>query len=158
MTYIFATINLSKEDLTMPIDDIMQQALSITRAQASVRPMSAAEVAAYAIDIAKGIKATLEPVANQEEEAQTPAIDPKHSIKENSITCLECGKTFKVLTIRHLRTHGLDAKSYKEKWNLKKSTSLACKSLIRVRRKKMHDMQLWTRRKTAKAVVKEPEM
>ena len=52
-----------------------------------------------------------------------------------------------MLTIRHLRTHGLDAKTYKEKYGFRKNTPLACKSLIRVRRKKMNDMRLWTRKK-----------
>lgn len=44
----------------MNMDDIMQQALNITRAQAGVRPMSASEVAAYAAEIAKGIRTILE--------------------------------------------------------------------------------------------------
>lgn len=43
----------------MNMDDIMQQALNITRAQAGVRPMSASEVAAYAAEIAKGIRTIL---------------------------------------------------------------------------------------------------
>ena len=131
----------------MNMDDIMQQALNITRAQAGVRPMSASEVAAYAAEIAKGIRTILESEPEEEDfesgENTTPACDPKRSIKENSIICLECGRSFRVLTIRHLRTHGLDAKTY----GFRKNTPLACKSLIRVRRKKMNDMRLWTRKK-----------
>ena len=46
--------------MRMNMDDIMQQALNITRAQAGVRPMSASEVAAYAAEIAKGIRTILE--------------------------------------------------------------------------------------------------
>ena len=126
----------------MNMDDIMQQALNITRAQAGVRPMSASEVAAYAAEIAKGIRTILESGENT-----APACDPKRSIKENSIICLECGRSFRVLTIRHLRTHGLDARTYKEKYGFKKNTPVACKSLIRVRSKKMYDMRLWTRKK-----------
>lgn len=32
--------------------------------------------------------------------------DPRKSVKEKSITCLECGKTFKILTRKHLASHG----------------------------------------------------
>lgn len=135
----------------MNMDDIMQQALNITRAQAGVRPMPASEVAAYAAEIAKGIRTILESEPEEEDfesgENTAPACDPKRSIKENSIICLECGRSFRVLTIRHLRTHGLDARTYKEKYGFRKNTPLACKSLIRVRRKKMNDMRLWTRKK-----------
>ncbi len=137
--------------MRMNMDDIMQQALNITRAQAGVRPMSASEVAAYAAEIAKGIRTILESEPEEEDfesgENTAPACDPKRSIKENSIICLEYGRSFRVLTIRHLRTHGLDARTYKEKYGFKKNTPLACKSLIRVRRKKMNDMRLWTRKK-----------
>ncbi len=47
---------------------------------------------------------------------------------------------------RQLKTHGLTAKEYKAKWGLKKTTSLAAKSLVRMRRKKMQEMRLWERK------------
>ena len=76
----------------MNMDDIMQQALNITRAQAGVRPMSASEVAAYAAEIAKGIRTILESEPEEEDfesgENTAPACDPKRSIKENSIYAL----------------------------------------------------------------------
>lgn len=51
----------------MNMDDIMQQALNITRAQAGVRPMSASEVAAYAAEIAKGTRTILESEPEEED-------------------------------------------------------------------------------------------
>ncbi len=74
-------------------------------------------------------------------------VDPKKSIKEKSITCLECGKSFKILTRKHLVIHGLDAVEYREKWGMKKNTPLVCKALQRERRKKMKSMALWERRR-----------
>ena len=74
----------------------------------------------------------------------------KRSIKEKSIVCLECGKTFKVITKKHLALHGLDAVSYREKWGLKKGTLLTCKELQRARRQKMKDMKLWEKRALAR--------
>jgi predicted transcriptional regulator len=76
--------------------------------------------------------------------------DAKKSIKERSVVCMECGKTFKILSAKHLALHGLDAKSYREKWGLKKGTALAAKSLQRDRRNKMKEMKLWERRGAAK--------
>ena len=73
--------------------------------------------------------------------------DPRKSIKEKSITCMECGKTFKILTRKHLASHNLDAAEYREKWGLKKDTPLVCKGLQRERRKKMKDMKLWEKRR-----------
>ncbi len=73
--------------------------------------------------------------------------DARKSIKERSVTCLECGKTFRILTRRHLASHNLDAEQYRAKWGLKKGTPLVSKDLQRERRKKMKDMKLWEKRR-----------
>lgn len=122
--------------------DIMQQAIEIARAQAGVRPMTAAEIASYVSELVQ----TLGNVMNPEEAKPSPAVDPKSSIGESYVTCLECGKKYKVIGNRHLKSHGLTTESYKEKWGLKKDVSLAAKSLVRTRRKKMLDMRLWERK------------
>lgn len=125
--------------------DIMQQAIEIARAQAGVRPMTAAEIASYVSELVQ----TLGNVMNPEEAKPSPAVDPKSSIGESYVTCLECGKKYKVIGNRHLKSHGLTTESYKEKWGLKKDMSLAAKSLVRTRRKKMLDMRLWERKQGA---------
>ncbi|MBU3832790.1 MAG: MucR family transcriptional regulator [Candidatus Desulfovibrio faecigallinarum] len=123
----------------------MQQAIEIARAQAGVRPMTAAEIASYVSELVQ----TLGNVMNPEEAKPSPAVDPKSSIGESYVTCLECGKKYKVIGNRHLKSHGLTTESYKEKWGLKKDVSLAAKSLVRTRRKKMLDMRLWERKQGA---------
>ena len=126
--------------------DIMQQALEIARAQAGVRSMTAAEVANYIRELAQQLEAAMSP----EESPQMPPVEPKNSIGESYVTCLECGKKFKVMGNRHLKTHGLTTKEYKAKWGLKKDVSLAAKCLVRMRRKKMQDMRLWERKASAR--------
>lgn len=126
----------------MPNIELMQQAIEITRAQAGVRPMTATEVADYIKELAR----TLEEAFNEEEPAPMPAVDPKNSIGESYVTCIECGKKFKVLGNRHLKTHDLTSKEYKAKWGIKKDVTLAAKGLVRMRRKKMKDMRLWERK------------
>ena len=53
---------------------------------------------------------------------------------------------FKILTKKHIATHGLTVEEYRERCGYKKGTPLVCKSLQRERRKKMKDMKLWERR------------
>lgn len=49
---------------------------------------------------------------------QKPAVNPKKSVHEDYIICLEDGKKFKSLK-RHLMTHyGLSPDQYREKWGL----------------------------------------
>lgn len=126
------------------MEEYLKQALDIVKAQASVRSMTEEEITSMVQKIAEGIKRVVE---GREDTSQAPVIDPKKAIKERSIVCLECGKSFKVLTKKHLASHGLTPKEYKEKWGYKKNTSLVCKSLARERRKKMESMKLWERRK-----------
>ena len=124
----------------------IKEALEIVKAQASVRNMTDEEIISLVKSLAEGIKNIGE--GNLETpQQQEPAVPTKKAIKEKSITCLECGKTFKVLTKKHLATHDLTPDAYREKWGLKKGVPLICKSLQRQRRKKMKDMRLWEKRK-----------
>ncbi len=124
------------------MDSVMKKALAIAKAQAGVRLMTAAEVATYVSDVAQGLRKIIDSDCG----TSSPAISPKRSIGESYVVCLECGKKFKVLTIRHLKTHGLTAKEYKDRWGIKKDISLTAKGLVRLRRRKMHEMRLWERR------------
>ena len=129
----------------MQNDDAFVQALSITRAQAGVRAMTAQEIIEYAKEVARGIRSVQG--FGGDCAVGFSSVDPKDSVREGSVVCLECGMKFKMLTKRHLALHGLTPEAYKAKWGLKKSASLACKALQRMSRKKMQDMQLWSRRK-----------
>ena len=131
----------------MQNDEAFAQAMAITSAQAGVRAMTAQEVVAYAQEVAAGIRQLQGGTAGASAGAAEPACNPKDAVRETYVVCLECGAKFKMLTKRHLAEHGLTPAEYKAKWGLKKGASLACKSLQRMRRQKMQDMQLWTRRK-----------
>ncbi len=65
--------------------------------------------------------------------------NPKNSIKKDTIICLECGGRFKTLTIRHLRTHGLDRDGYAEKWGLGDGKSLTSRDYSEQRKKIIAD-------------------
>lgn len=135
--------------------EAMQAAVEIVRAQASARPMTEDEIVSMIGNVAHGIQVAAGTMPVPEAEAAAPAMDPKKAIKESSVTCLECGKSFKAITKKHLATHGLTPESYREKYGYKKGVALACKALVRERRKKMGEMKLWERRGKTQAEVQQ---
>ena len=128
------------------MDDYLKEALEIVKAQASVRNMTEEEITSMVKKLADGIR-NISEGATAMETGLEPAADAKKAIKEKTITCLECGKSFKILTKKHLAIHDLTPEEYREKWGYKKKTPLVCKALQRERRKKMKDMKLWEKRR-----------
>jgi predicted transcriptional regulator len=127
------------------MEDSLKAALEIVKAQASVRNMTEDEITSMVQKLNQSIQQISSGVVPVQSETVVD-LDPKKSIKEKSISCLECGKTFKVLTKRHLAIHDLTPAEYKEKWGYKKGQSLIAKGLARDRKKKMTEMKLWERR------------
>lgn len=126
------------------MEDHLKEALEIVKAQASVRNMEEEEILSMVQTLANGIMSVQSGAGGAV--PQEPAVDPKRAIKEKSVACLECGKTFKILTKKHIGTHDLTPEEYREKWGYPKRMPLVCKSLQRERRKKMKDMRLWEKR------------
>jgi len=126
------------------MEDYLKEALEIVKAQAGFRPMTTDEI----VGMVTGLAAKLCCLTTSAEIEEEPGLglDPKKAFKEKSVTCLECGKGFKIITKKHLATHELDKAGYLEKHGLKKGTKLIAKELQRNRRKKMTDMKLWERR------------
>ena len=136
--------------------DFLEHALELTKAQASVRVMNEEEMMSMVARLTSKLQAISgeEPQVDATVEITPLTTDARKSIKDKSITCLECGKVAKVITRKHLALHGLDAASYREKWGFKKGTPLTCKELQRARRNKMKDMKLWEKRAMARAIAK----
>ncbi len=133
------------------MEEHVQQALEIVKAQASVRNMTEDEITSMVKRLAQGIQAISDGVDFQEQEVKSePPVDPKKAIREKSIVCLESGKSFKILTKRHLAKFGLTPEEYRAKWGYSKRMPLVCKELQRERRKKMKDMKLWEKRAKAR--------
>jgi len=132
--------------------EAMKEALEIVKAQASVRTMNEDEITGMIAKVTAGIMSIEGPAPIEE---QPPLMDQAKAIKESSIVCLECGKSFKILTKKHLASHGLTPEEYRAKYGYKKGTPLACKSLQRERRKKMREMKLWERRQKPETEAKQ---
>lgn len=131
------------------MDDCLKEALEIVKAQASVRNMTEEEITSMVRRLADSVRGILGGGAVEspaQPEAQVPAVDPKKAVRERSIICLESGKSFKILTKKHLGKFGLTPDAYREKWGYPKGMPLVCKELQRERRKKMKEMKLWEKR------------
>lgn len=129
------------------MDTYLSLALDIVKAQAKVRNMTEDEITAMMSKLAGSIKSIDIAGGGARElvSGDTP-LDPKKAVKERTIMCMESGKPYKIITKRHLAKFGLTPDEYRVKWGYPKGMPLVCKSLQRERRKKMREMQLWTRR------------
>lgn len=70
-------------------------------------------------------------------------LDWKNSIKKSSIICLICGAAFKQLSIRHLKNHGLDARSYRMKYGIPRKQPLAAKDTTTIRKQIVQQSRPW---------------
>lgn len=75
-------------------------------------------------------------------EAPKPAVSIRASVKEDSVTCMACGKVAKVLK-RHIGTaHGMDEKEYRKTFGLPKDHPLVAPSYSRKRSQQAKDLGL----------------
>jgi len=70
-------------------------------------------------------------------------VDWRKSITRHAITCLECGASFKQLSVRHLRHHGLDGRSYREKYGIPRTQPLASTMTTARRRQVVRETRPW---------------
>ena len=79
---------------------------------------------------------------------QKPAVNPKRSVHDDYIICLEDGKKFKSLK-RHLMTHyGLSPDQYREKWGLDPSYPMVAPNYAAARSQLAKKMGLGRKRKS----------
>lgn len=65
----------------------------------------------------------------------TDRLEPKDSIQEDKIICLECAAEMRQLTTKHLSSHGMNPREYKKKWGFPLRQSLSAKALSKARSK-----------------------
>jgi predicted transcriptional regulator len=75
-------------------------------------------------------------------------VDWRKSITRHSITCLECGWTCKQLSVRHLRHHDLDGRSYRNKYGIPRTQPLAAKVTTALRRQIVSEVKPWEKSPT----------
>ena len=114
---------------------LVEMTAEIIQSQISSKQMSTEEVKAALNETFKALKALQNAETCSVAEAETEAtattltVDPKKSIQRNKIVCLECGQEFKMLSPKHLASHGLDSKSYRKKYGYSARQPLCAKAL-----------------------------
>jgi predicted transcriptional regulator len=83
----------------------------------------------------------------------TPAIPSKpvnwrKSITQHTVTCLECGVSFKQLSVRHLKEHGLDGRSYRVRYGIPRTQPLAAKETTAIRKAIVQKSRPWEKAPT----------
>lgn len=118
---------------------LVEMAAELVQAQCASTSMTADEVvqslqttynALYGLqsDEAKG-------AAAETGSAPAATISPEKSILKHKIICLECNEEFKMLSPKHLRSHGLNGREYRKKWGLPLRQALCAKELSERRKK-----------------------
>jgi predicted transcriptional regulator len=79
---------------------------------------------------------------------KTPPVDWRKSITKHVVTCLECGQSFKQLSLRHLMMHGLDGRSYRVKYGIPRSQPLAAKTTTARRQQVVRETRPWEKTPT----------
>jgi predicted transcriptional regulator len=72
----------------------------------------------------------------------------RKSITKHVVTCLECGASFKQLSVRHLKEHGLEGRSYRIKYGIPRTQSLAAKEITSRRKAMVQQSRPWEKAPT----------
>jgi len=67
----------------------------------------------------------------------------KKSITKHRVTCLECRASFKQLSVRHLKEHNLDGRSYRGKYKIPRTQPLAAKETTSRRKEIVQRSRPW---------------
>ncbi len=81
---------------------------------------------------------------------ETPAA-PVHwrkSLTKHTVTCLVCGASFKQLSVKHLREHGLDARSYRAKYGIPPRQPLSARAVTALRKQIVQTTRPWEKAPT----------
>ena len=82
-------------------------------------------------------------------EATTPShTDWRRSIKKHSVECLICGAVFKQLSARHLSTHNLDPRTYRQQFGIPITQPLSAKATTAMRRQVVQQIRPWEKAPT----------
>ncbi len=131
---------------------LIELTADVVAAYVSNNSVPVSELANLISDVhsALGRVGTVQAVVATPVEKQKPAVNPKRSVHDEYIICLEDGKKFKSLK-RHLMTHfSLTPEQYREKWGLDPSYPMVAPKYAAARSQLAKKMGLGRKRKTAR--------
>jgi len=119
---------------------LVEMAADIVQAQSASKSMTPEEISSALQSTYKTLMTLQQneqscPAETTAAETASPDLTPEKSIQKNKIVCLECGQEFKMLSPKHLASHGLDGRQYRQKHGLKLRQPLCAKALSSARKK-----------------------
>jgi predicted transcriptional regulator len=122
---------------------LVEMAADIVKAQCTSTSMSAEDVSSSlqnTFNVLQALQAnevSAEAITVRGEQKVDNAVEvaPEKSILRNKIICLECGQSFKLLSPKHLASHGLNGKDYRRKYGFPLKQPLCAKALSERRKK-----------------------
>jgi len=120
---------------------LVEMSAEIVAAQASHRALTPEEIADSLRRTFQTLK-EIQQLGNGTEFEEAVSRDPQASIQRNQVMCLECGKSFKLLSNRHLALHSLTPRAYKQKHGIRMTQALSARTLSARRRKLATDLGL----------------
>jgi predicted transcriptional regulator len=124
-------------------EELIEIAAEVVSAYVSNNPLPASELPQLIRSVygaLSGLTGTALP--ETKEEKLVPAVNPKKSVFDDHIICLEDGKKFKSLK-RHLMTHyRLTPEAYREKWSLDANYPMVAPAYARQRSALAREMGL----------------
>jgi len=127
---------------------LIELTADVVAAYVSNNPVPAGELPNLIADIHSALGRVGSGTEQVPTEKPKPAVNPKKSIHDDYIVCLEDGKKFKSLK-RHLMTHyGLTPDQYREKWGLDANYPMVAPNYAAARSQLAKKMGLGRKRKT----------
>ena len=114
---------------------LVEMAAEIVQAQVAHKEMNPEEIAQALQNTFKALTDLQRKEQNVGENESPVDIPPEKSIQRSKIICMECGQEFKMLSPKHLRSHGLTAREYRRKYGFSLRQPLCAKSLSDRRKK-----------------------
>ena len=116
---------------------LVEMAAGIVKSQCTSKNMSTEEITSALQSTFKALQDLqgVEAGGVAGEDVRGTDISPSKSIQKNKIVCLECGQEFRMLSPKHLRSHGLTGREYRGKYGFSLRQPLCAKSLSDRRKK-----------------------
>ena len=123
---------------------LVEMAAEIIQSQCGTTAMTAEEIAVSLQNTFKTLQELQSAEMQSSQEGmpesgiKTPdgiPLSPEKSLQKNKVICLECGQEFKMLSPKHLKSHGLTSREYRVKYGFSLRQPLCAKSLSDRRKK-----------------------
>ncbi len=128
-------------------DILIELTADVVAAYVSNNPLPVSELAGLIADVHAALGRAGTAAEPPSPDRPKPAVNPKKSVHDDYIVCLEDGRKFKSLK-RHLMTHyGLTPDQYREKWGLEATYPMVAPNYAAARSKLAKKMGLGRKRK-----------